>query len=134
MVHVGKSLELKRIAAWVHEKHGGLLANLAFEPNVGLDHKLGSRSFQSVSQFIPLFHGQNYTEVFGRYGVAIHAAVGFATHFFWCQVRHQLVAVKVEVYPVWGTSAFFTANYLAVKFARDCNVSHRKSKMERLKG
>jgi len=65
--------------------------------------------------------------------MAVHTAVGFAAHFFGCQMRHKLVTIKVEVHPVWGAAAFFTANHLAIKFAGYLNVGDRECKVEGLK-
>jgi len=66
LAHILERLEFKSVAARVKEKHGGLLAYLAFKPNVRFDHKLGTKRLQTFGQRFPLLPTQNDAEVRNR--------------------------------------------------------------------
>src|SRR5690242_14607589 len=65
-------LELDRIAAWIEEKHGCLLAGLALEADVRLDDELDACCDQLICQFLPRRHWQDQTEMSHRHVVTIH--------------------------------------------------------------
>lgn len=71
LAHVLEGFELKGVAAWVEQEHGGLLANLAFESDVGFNYELGSEVSQAFCQGFPLIPLQDNAEVRSRHVMAI---------------------------------------------------------------
>ena len=112
-----KALELDRSAGRVEKKHGGLLTRLTLEADVRLNHKMGASSREFVCQSLPLGHVQHRAEVAHRHVVAIDCAGLVVAAFIWCQMRNDLMTIKIEVYPIGRTTAFRTTQQVAIKLA-----------------
>ena len=87
------------------KKHGRLFTHLPFEADVGFDNKLGARCFEPFSHGLPLCHGQYSTKVAHRDTMAIDGAGLAAAARVWCQMRHDLMPVKIEINPFRRTAA-----------------------------
>ncbi|MCY1238631.1 hypothetical protein D9M72_513810 [compost metagenome] len=66
-----------------------------------------------------------------RHGVAVYRAGLAAAAFFRCQMGHDLVAVEVEVDPVFRAAAFRAAQQFAVELARTGDAVDREGQVER---
>jgi ADP-ribosylglycohydrolase len=78
-----------------------------------------------------LVHRQDRAEVPHRHRVAVDGAVLAVAAFVGRQVRHDLVAVEIEVNPFGCAAAFRAAEQLAVERAGLGDVAHRERQVER---
>jgi hypothetical protein len=130
--HALEGLELNGIAKRVQEEHRGLLAGLAFEADVGLDDELGANGFELGSKLLPLRQIHHQTEMPHRHAVAINFAFGgFGVHRG-AQMRDDLMAVKIEVHPIWAAAPFRAAEQIAIKGAGLVEISDGKGEVKRL--
>ncbi len=115
---VGHRLELERIAGGVEQEHRRLLAGLTCEANRGGDHELGSRALQPLGERAPFVHRQDQPEMRHRHRVAVDRVDRAALDRIRSKVGNDLVAVKVEIDPMIGASAFRAPEQVAVESPR----------------
>ena len=132
LAHIRKCLELQRIARGIEKEHGGLLAHLALESNVGFDDELDAGCSKSIGERLPVLHRKDDTEV-GNGNVVpvdriVMRVVAVRSRL---QMRDDLVSEEVEVDPLCGTTSFRTAECPTVKCARGIQVIHGKGNMKR---
>lgn len=72
LTDVRECFKLQGIACGIKEEHGGLLADLTLEADVGLDDEIDACAAQTVSQCLPLLHRKDDSEVRNRNIVAIY--------------------------------------------------------------
>src|SRR5512147_2388790 len=124
-IHVGERLEFERVAERVEEEHRRLLAWLAAEAHVGLDHETDAGGAEPLRERLPGREVDDDAEMPDRHVLAVDEArrVGHVlrSHL----VRDDLVAVEVEVHPVLGAPALRAAQEAAVEAARLVEVGHR---------
>ena len=75
VVGVGHRLKLERVSGRVLEEHRPLLARLALEPQVRLDHKGDALRLEPVCQRVEVVHRQRGSKVGHWNIVAIHRVV-----------------------------------------------------------
>ena len=107
--HIRKGFELDCVARRIHKKHGGLLADFAFEARVGLNHKLGTNRFKFGRHHFPLRNRQHSTKVTDRNLMIVNSAGLLMTALVGGQMRHDLVPIKVKIHPIRRATAFATA-------------------------
>src|SRR5579859_1461789 len=130
-----EGLEFQGIARRVQEKHGRLLACLAFEPGIGFYDELHAGSLHALRQCAPLLRPKDHAEM--RYGyalpidgivmtrqLAVASQIGI-------QMTHELMAEKIEVHSVSGTAAFSAPQNVLVKAASLIDVAHLNGDMKR---
>ncbi len=131
LAHVGKGLELERVAGGIVEEHGGLFADLALKADVGLNFKLLAGGAEAVGERLPAVHGEDDAEVRDGDGVAVD---GVVVRLFGgrgrLEVRDYLMAEEIEVDPFGAAAAFRAAEGLAVEVARGMEVVDRESNVE----
>ena len=112
-----EGFELEGVAGRVEEEHGGLFAREVFEADIGFDDKFDPAGFEPAFQLVPVFPVQYYTIMRDGYVMTIDGIMvqtfrygrpGF-------QVNDELMTKEIKVNPVIGASAFFAAQYIAVK-------------------
>ena len=135
LCRVREGFEFQSVACGIKEEHGGLLAYLSFEADVGLDDKGDVGGSEAVCEGLPGLHRENDAEV--RHGdfVSVHGIVvldGRASARL--VVRNDLVTEEVEVDPLRGATAFRTAKGGAVKMARGGEIVDGEGDVERGKG
>jgi hypothetical protein len=127
---VPESLELERIARGIEEEHRRLLAHLALEAHVGLDHEADAGFLEAPGEGLPLGHREDRAEVAHRHVVAVHGARLSMARFLRREVRDHLVAVEVEVHPALRAAAFGTPEEAAVEAARFGEVVDGEGEVE----
>lgn len=128
---VFKRLHFDGVAGRVKEKHRGLFARQPFEPNVGFDHELDAMTAQSFGQRMPFGHRQNDSEVPRWNLMIIDAAVGSDAQFLGRNVRHDLMAVEIEISPLaLAHASFAAAKHVAIEAAGHRQIMHRESEVE----
>src|ERR1700733_4964183 len=101
LANVSKRLELKGIPRRVKEEHRRLLADLALEADVGLDHKLNASTSKPFSQPLPRIHRKHHAEVRNRNIMSIDSImVSLTVRGAGFQMRDDLVAEEIEVDPL----------------------------------
>ena len=75
-----EGLELQRIARRIEEKEGRLLAGKAFKANIRLDNERNFFLRQAIGKFLPIFHGQDCTEMTHRHLIAIDIIMCFVSN------------------------------------------------------
>lgn len=96
-----------------------MLSWLAFEAHRGLDHELGARRCQPLGQLFPGIHIQHQSEMRDRDVVPVDGVAGSIPRFA-RKVRHDLVAVEIEVDPFIRASPFSAAyNFAIVSCQKD---------------
>jgi hypothetical protein len=100
---------------------------------VGLDDEADAGALQLVGERLPDIEGEHCTEVAHGHGVAIDGAGALMTGLVGRQVRHDLMAVEVEIDPLARAPPLGAAEQLAIKATRGSQIVHRKSQMERRK-
>ena len=127
---IPERLELERVARRVAEKHGGLLADLPDEADPRLDDERYSRGAQTIRQRVPGLPREDDPEVPDRDRVPIHLIRLPATELVGGQVRHDLVAVEIEVDPLVGRASFGAAEQLPVETACGLEVVDGEGEVE----
>src|ERR1700761_1034449 len=90
LANVSKRLELKRIPRRVEEEHCRLLAHLALEADIRLDHKFNPSTSKPLSQRLPCLHWKHHAEVRNRNVVSIDGImVSLAVRGAWLQMCHD---------------------------------------------
>ncbi len=110
------------------------LARLALEADVGLDDEFDAQAGQPLRRGLPLGHGQHDAEMAHRHAMAVNGIALGRAGLGRGQVGHDLVAVEVEVNPVFGAAAFGAAQDPAVEAARLGNVIDREGDVKRGQG
>lgn len=131
LAEIGERLKFQSVACGVEEEHCCLLTHLALETNIGLDDEIDAGTAKTVSQRLPLLHCKDDTKVGNGNVVTIDRIVVFlpiARRRF--QMRNDLVAKEVEVYPLCRTSSFAAAQSCAVEVTGGVKVIDRKGEME----
>nr|WP_172623962.1 hypothetical protein [Rhodanobacter glycinis] len=95
-----------------------------------LDHETRARGLQAFGQRLPGVHLQHQPEVTHRHVVAVDVMRGSGAHFIRRQMRHDLVAVEIEVDPALAGTALGTTQQVAVERARLRQRVDRKGEME----
>ena len=112
-------LELQRIAGWVEEEHGGLLAGLAAEANVRLDDELDTLREDALGEYFPVGHLENDSAVGDRYPVAVDGIVVrpecASWSKRWIEMADELMPVKVEVDPRGVAASLGTSQQLSIE-------------------
>lgn len=135
LCRVREGFEFQSVACGIKEEHGGLLAYLSFEADVGLDDKGDVGGSEAVCEGLPGLHGENDAEV--RHGdfVSVYSIVvldGRASARF--VVRNDLVTEEVKVDPLRGAATFRAAKGGAVKMARSDEIVDGEGNVEWGKG
>src|SRR5690606_9852471 len=73
-VKVLEGLELQRVARWIEEEHGGLLARFALETHIRLDNELRAGLLQLFGQHFPDRHFKHRAKVAYRHVVVVNTA------------------------------------------------------------
>jgi hypothetical protein len=128
--HVGERLELEGVAEGVEEEHRRLLADLAREADVGLDHEARSCVQQASCQALPIRHRQDRAEVAHRYGPTIDLAGSALVTLRWSQVGHDLVTIEIEVDPRWRALPFKAFQQVTVEASSIGQIRDGKGEME----
>jgi hypothetical protein len=101
---------------------------------VRLDDERRAVRAQLVGQCLPFVHRQDGAEVAYRHVITIDRAGGAVAAFRGRQVRHDLVAVEIEVDPLGAAAAFGAAEQAAVKAPRFFEILHRKGQVKQSRG
>lgn len=109
-INVGEGFELECVAAGVFKEHRVLLAGQTFEPHTGFNYELIDKRPDTIGKLFPGFDFQDDAEMRDRDGVRIDRVMQIDDPALGAQsgveVRHQLVAKKVEVDPASIAPAF----------------------------
>src|SRR5690606_5211743 len=98
--------ELEGVAGRVEQEQGRLFADFALEANVWFDDELHAGSLQPVRERSPGGGVEHGAEVAHGHGVAVDAVGSSRVGLLRAQVRHDLMAVEVEVDPAARASPF----------------------------
>lgn len=128
-----EGFKLKGIATRVQEKHGGLLAYLSLEANVGLNDKFNAVGFELVCEVVPLLPTENSAEVANWNIFSIHLVSFGVGEFIRLDVCRKLVTKEVEVNPLVSAPSNITAQEASIKLAGFFDVTNWKSEVERFK-
>lgn len=94
-----KSLDFNGVSEWVVQKHGGLLAHLPFEPDIGLDDKFCCGVSEALRERFPLHHVQDDAKMWNWNSVVIHLVMMNAVLRAICHMGYNLMPVEVEIDP-----------------------------------
>jgi hypothetical protein len=129
---VGEGFELESVSGWVEEEHGGLLPDFALKPDIRLDDKLDACIPQLFCERVPLIHWKNDPEVRHWHVVSIDW-VAMRLFVLWSgfEMRDNLVAEEIEVYPLLRTAAFRTAHCGPIKVPCCVEIVDREGNVKR---
>ena len=127
---IHKTFEFQRISRWIVQKHCRLFANLALKANPWGNKKLLIRFLKMVCQFLPLGHRQYDAEVPGRNRVSIYrVGVSYGRELV-NEVQRDLMAKEIQINPSGRSSAFATAQQIAIERIGHLEVENRNGQME----
>ena len=87
-------------------------------------------ALQPLGQGMPRVHRQHHAEVTYRHAVAVYIVRRYSVSLHWRQMRHDLVAMKIEVHPVVAGASFRAAEQIAVERAGVGQGCHREGEVE----
>src|SRR5690606_6007563 len=120
LAEIGESLEFKRIARGIVEKHGRLFTRFAWKARVRFDHEADPRGTQPVGKRLPFGGPKDDAEMRDGDVVAVDGIVPRHRVSPANPVGDDLVTVEVEVDPVGVAPSFRAAEDRAVEMA--CSV------------
>jgi hypothetical protein len=126
-------LEFKCISAGIKEKHGCLLADLTFESDVGLDHKLNSVCFELVCQLMPFFPREDSTEMPNGNVLSVDNIGGCQSQLLGLDMGGKLMTEEIEIDPFVGASSDVATQQIAVEGAGFFDVPDRESQVKGFK-
>jgi hypothetical protein len=106
-----------------------LLAGLAFEAQVRLEHEVGAGGLQSLCHRLPVGQRQDEPEMRHRHPVLADMAGGGGLERL-AQVQGDLVAEEVEIDPGGGAAALCAAQHAAVEAPRHVQVGDVEGEMK----
>jgi polyisoprenoid-binding protein YceI len=130
---IPERLELERVAGGIVEEHRGLLADLAREADVGLDHEARAGLPQTRRQTMPGVPGEHDPEMRDRNFVPVHRIEVRRGAMPGIEVRHELMPEEVEIHPVIRAAALRTTEEFSIETARGREVVNRDREVKGLK-
>gem|GEM_PF-6160563 len=136
LADVPERFELECIAGRIEEKHRCLFARLAFEPDVGLDHKFCIEVPESAGEFFPLVPFQHHAKMGDRNVMAIdRIGVRLAGRLPAIdQMGNNLVTEKIEIDPAITAAAHPASQPVGIELAGCIEVVDREGKVKWLNG
>src|SRR5581483_8182219 len=126
---VRECLQLDSISGRIEEEASRLLARKTLEADLRLDDETDAGLAELRGERFPLRHAEDHPKVPHRHILSVHL-VGRRLPARLTQVRHDLVAVEVEVHPLRRGAPFRTTEQVAIETARLGQVAHGKSEMK----
>jgi hypothetical protein len=131
LAYIGKCFELESIACGIQEEHGCLLADLAFESDVGLDDEFDIGFAKAIGECIPVAHCEDDPEVRDGHVVTIDGVVMSLLARGGLQMRHNLMTEEIEVDPLGRTATLRAAKRGSVEVAGGVEVVDREGDVKR---
>ncbi len=125
-----KALNSSALPQGVEEEHRRLLAHQPLEAHMRLDHETRAGGTQPLGQRLPFGHRKHQAEVPHGHIVAVHPASMPMTGLLGGQMRHDLVAMEIEVHPAVRRAPLGATQQAAIEGACLGQRGHRKGQMK----
>src|SRR5690606_20764420 len=114
------------------EEHRRLLPGQALEAHVRLDDETRAGRSQPLREAVPLVHRKHDAEMRNGDVVAVDRVRRLGARMLGGEVRHDLMAVEIEVDPLVGAAPLGTPEQSAVEGTRRGEIVDREREMEGL--